>query len=88
MPVAMAAVTCIRSGPGAVWVSTKGGHLLAFDPLTADVLLVHQRKCHMTSVVCLSDKRVVTFGEGVVGGGEEEGAVTSGMFTIWETFIT
>lgn len=84
-----AAVTDLAAGPKALWVGTKGGHLLAFDPVTADVLLVHQRKCSFSSIVCLSDKKVVTFGEGFVGGEEEEGSgqQITGMFTVWENYI-
>lgn len=86
-----AAVTGMASGCSAVWVVTGGGHMLAFDPVTADVLLVHHRSCSFSSVVCLSDKKVVTFGEGLVGGAEGavlgEGQETTGMFTVWEEYI-
>ena len=89
VPVAKAAVTDLAASPKALWVGTKGGHLLAFDPVTADVLLVHHRRCSISSIVCLSDKKVVTFGEGFVGGEEEgvAGQEITGMFTVWENYI-
>ena len=85
----------VASGPDAVWVATRGGHLLAFDPRTADVLLVHHKKCSLSYVLRLSDRRLLTFGEGVVGeeegegeGGEaEEGREIAGMFTVWEHYV-
>lgn len=70
----------------AVWVGTLGGHLLAFDPFTADVLLVHQKSSSILSLVCLSERRLVSFGEGVVG--EESEGDTAGIITIWESYIT
>lgn len=75
----------MASGREALWVGTKGGHLLAFNPLTADVLLVHKRKSSILSIVCLSGKKLMTFGEGVLGE-EGEGQVT-GVFTVWESYI-
>lgn len=78
-------VTAIASGPNALWVGTKGGHLVAFNPVTADVLLVHQKPSSISLIVCLSAKRLVTFGEGVLGEGEGQEVV--GLFTVWENYI-
>lgn len=79
-------MTAIASGPGALWVGTRGGHLLAFNPVTADVLLVHQRRSSISLIVSLSSKRLVTFGEGVLG--EEAGLDdVMGVFTVWENYI-
>ena len=83
-------MTAIASGPAALWVGTKGGHLLAFNPVTADVLLVHQKRSSISLIVSLSSKRLVTFGEGVLGEKEEEEAGhddVMGMFTVWENYI-
>ena len=81
-------MTAIASGPTALWVGTKGGHLLAFNPVTADVLLVHQKRSSISLIVSLSSKRLVTFGEGVLGEEEEEGHDdVMGMFTVWENYI-
>ena len=82
-------MTAIASGPAALWVGTKGGHLLAFNPVTADVLLVHQKR---SSISLIASKRLVTFGEGVLGEEEEEEEEAGhddvmGMFTVWENYI-
>ena len=74
-------MTGIVSGHRAIWVTTKGGHLLAFNPITTDVLLVHQRNSYITAIVCFSEKKLVTFGECVLG--EQDVAV----FTVWENYI-
>lgn len=90
MSATKAAVTAIASGPGALWVTTRSGHLLAFNPLTADVLLVHQRNCNFSAIVCLTGGKLVTFGEGVMGEGPEDVDLvqeTTGMFTVWENYI-
>ena len=85
---AQAVVMEITTGCGCVWVGTRGGHLMAFNPLTFDILLVHQRQTSVTTIVCLSEREVVTFGEGVIGERSEEGeVVTTGMFTVWRSFI-
>ena len=81
-------MTGLAASSQALWVVTQGGHLLAFNPLTADVLLVHRKKCSLSSIVPLSTGKVMTFGEGTVG--EEEGEelqVTTGLFTVWENYI-
>ena len=87
-PASKAAVTALASGSRALWVVTKGGHLLAFDPVSADVLLVHRKKCSLSSLVCLSSNKLITFGEGALGAEEgEESQVITGMFTVWENYI-
>ncbi len=89
-PSSKAAVTALAASSQALWVVTKGGHLLAFNPVTADVLLVHRKKCSLSSIIPLSAGKVMTFGEGVVGEEEEEGEgsqVITGLFTVWENYI-
>ena len=82
-----AEVTALASSPEAVWVGTRGGHLVAFDPCSATVLLVHQRHTHLSSILPLGASRLITFGrgEGVEGEGAEE--ELAGMFTVWTSFI-
>lgn len=92
VPVGKAGVTGLAATHKAVWVGTRGGYLLAFNPLTADVLLVHQKSCCFSCLVCLSEHRLVSFGEGVVGGveapgGEDGGTEITGMFTVWNNYI-
>ena len=90
MPSTDAMVTAIASGPNALWVGTKGGHLMAFNPVTADVLSLHHHKASSISfIVCLSGKRLMTFGEGVLGDEEEEktSCQVMGKFTVWENYI-
>ena len=67
--------------------------MLAFNPISADVLLVHRKKCSLSSLICLSSSKLMTFGEGVLGeeeegdGEGEESQVITGMFTVWENYI-
>jgi ligand-binding sensor domain-containing protein len=79
-------VTALAAGPNALWVGTHGGHLVVFDPITADVLSVHQKSYCISLLLCLSSKRLVAFGEGILGEGEEGGDVM-GVFTVWENYI-
>ena len=87
-------VTEVTASPDVVWVGTTGGHLLAFHPVTLDVLLVQRRQLSVNSIVCLGRERLVVFGEGVIGESPGEGASEEddascvyGMFTIWTSYI-
>lgn len=87
-------VTEVATSPSVVWVGTVGGHLMAFHPVTMDVLLVQRRQLSINSIVCLGRERLAVFGEGVIGersreGYEEEGEADCicGMFTIWTSYI-
>lgn len=84
-------VTEVATSPNVVWVGTIGGHLMAFHPVTMDVLLVQRRQLSINSIVCLGRERLVVFGEGVIGerSHEEEGDGDDicGMFTIWTSYI-
>ena len=79
-----------------VWVGTIGGHLLAFHPVTMDVLLVQRRQLSINSIVCLGRERLAVFGEGVLGEGSADGGFglvevdkdsICGLFTIWTSYI-
>lgn len=89
--VAKANVTAIVSGHDLVWVGTKGGHLLSFNPLTADLLLVHRRDQSLSNIVCLSDKQIVTFAKWVIGESadddNDEDRDVSGLFTVWTNYV-
>ena len=87
MSASKACVTDIVRGHNVVWVSTNGGHLLSFDPLTADVILVHRREQHITHALCLYGKQVVTFAKGTIGLATEEDDEISGLFTVWTDYI-
>ena len=89
-------VTEVAPSPDVVWVGTMGGHLLAFHPVTMDVLLVQRRQLSINSVVCLGRERLAVFGEGMLGeesearrAGTEEVDKDSicGLFTIWTSYI-
>lgn len=81
-----AAVTNIVSSPEAVWVGTQGGHLIAFNPISTDVVLVHQRHSSLSCIVSLSaQQQLVTFGQAEVEGEFKD---TLGMFTVWTSFVT
>lgn len=88
-------VTEVAPSPDAVWVGTIGGHLMAFHPITMDVLLVQRRQLSVNSIVCLGRERLVVFGEGVIGEGSTDGSGEEvdannicGMFTIWTSYIS
>ena len=85
-PLEVAEVTALAASPEAMWVGTRGGHLVAFDPCSAAVLLVHRRHTHLSSIVPLSGGRLLTFGRGE-GVGEEEEEELAGMFIVWTSFI-
>ncbi len=88
-------VTEVAPSPDVVWVGTVGGHLLAFHPVTMDVLLVQRRQLSINSIVCLGRERLAVFGEGVLGEGSEDGGGVvevdkdsiCGLFTIWTSYI-
>lgn len=85
-PLEVAEVTALASSPEAMWVGTRGGHLVAFDPCSVAVLLVAQRHTHISSILPLGGGRLVTFGRGE-GVGEEEEEELAGMFVVWTSFI-
>ena len=79
-------VTDIVSSPDAVWVGTQGGHLIAFNPISTDVVLVHQRHSSISCIVSLdTQQQLVTFGLAEVEG--EEDGDTLGTFTVWTSFV-
>lgn len=80
-------VSDITRGHNVVWVSTLGGHLLTFDPITADVLLIHHREQQISHTLCLYGNQVVTFAEGSIGVPTEEHNELSGLFTVWTEYI-
>lgn len=88
-------VTEIASSPDVVWVGTLGGHLMAFHPVTMDVLLVQRRQLSINSIMCLGRERLAVFGEGVIGerpneerpGEEVDRDCICGMFTIWTSYL-
>ena len=81
-----AVVTDIVSSPDAVWVGTQGGHLIAFNPISTDVVLVHQRQSSISCIVSLdTQQHLVTFGLAEVEG--EEDGDTLGTFTVWTSFV-
>ena len=84
----------VAPSPDVVWVGTIGGHLLAFHPVTMDVLLVQRRQLSINSIVCLGRERLAVFGEGVIGesGGISNGVEVDkdsicGLFTIWTSYV-
>ena len=86
----------VAPSPDVVWVGTIGGHLLAFHPVTMDVLLVQRRQLSINSIVCFGRERLAVFGEGVLGEGSEDGGSglvevdkdsICGLFTIWTSYI-
>ena len=84
-----AAMTDVRAGTGVVWAVTQGGHLLGFHPLTADVLVVHHKASSLRLVLPLSERRLITFGCGILGvEEEEEESRTAANFTIWDSYTT
>ena len=88
-------VTEVAPSPDVVWVGTIGGHLLAFHPVTMDVLLVQRRQLSINSIVCLGRERLAVFGEGVIGENSEDGRGVEvdkdsicGLFTIWTSYVS
>ena len=61
--------------------------MITFDPISADVLLVHRRYCHASSLVCVGRDQVVVFGrervEGVGGDDDDE----KNMFGVWDSYV-
>ena len=59
--------------------------MLTFDPVSADVLLIHHRYAHVSSLVCIGTEQVVVFGREKVEGpeGDEEKTV----FTVWDSYV-
>ena len=70
-----------------VWVSTSGGHLLSFNPITADVLLVHRREQYITHTLCLYDNQLVTFAKGTIGMETDDEGELCGMYTVWTDYV-
>ena len=82
-----AAVTDLVSSGEAVWASTEGGHVITFDPVSGDVLLVHRRHCHASSLVCVGMDQVVVFGRERVEGVEGEEDEEKNLFTVWDSYV-
>ncbi len=55
---------------------------MAFDSLTAEVLLVNRRHTSISCVVPLDGTRLISFGEGPV---ESEDQIS--MFTVWTSYV-
>ena len=87
-------VTEVTASPDVVWVGTSGGHLMAFHPVSMDVLLVQRRQLSINSIVCIGKERLVVFGKGVIGESlgdgsreEDDASCVCGMFMIWTSYI-
>ena len=84
-----ASITDLVSSGEAIWVGTQGGHVITFDPVSADVLLIHSRHCHTSALVSMGTEQMVIFGkervEGMEGmeGEDEEKTV----FTVWDSYV-
>ena len=59
--------------------------MITFDPVSADVLLIHRRYCHVSALVCVGTEQVVVFGRERVEGvdGDEE----KNIFTVWDSYV-
>ena len=67
-------------------MGTQGGHILAFDPMSADVLFIHHHLCHVSALVCLgSTEQVVVFGTQKVEAMEDDEEQT--VFTVWDSYL-
>ena len=82
-----AAVTDLVSSGEAIWAATEGGHVVTFDPTSTNVLLVHRRYSHVSSLVCLGAQRVVVFGRERVEGVDGEDDEEKQMFAVWDSYI-
>ena len=84
---AQAVVSTVISSPEAVWVGTRGGHLIAFDQLTSEVLLVHRRHASISAVVRVKQGQLVSFGQSLISEVEGEESNDTGMFTVWTSYL-
>ena len=82
-----AIITDLVSGGEAVWASTEGGHVMTFDPISGEVLLVHRRYCHVSSLVSVATEQVVVFGRERVEGMEGEEDEEKHIFTVWDSYV-
>ena len=82
-----ATITDLISSGEAVWAATEGGHVMTFDPVSTDVLLVHHRYCHVSSLVCVATEQVVVFGRERVEGMEGEEDEEKNIFTVWDSYV-
>ena len=80
-------VTDMQASTDAMWVTTKGGHLLGFHPLSADVLTVHHKAASLDLVLSLSDSRLITFGSGFIGDENEDDGIATAKFSIWDSYL-
>ena len=69
-------------------MGTRGGHLIAFDPLTSEVLLVHRRHASISAIVWVNEGQLVSFGQGPVSDDSGEGTDATGMFTVWTSYLS
>lgn len=82
-----ASITDLVSSGEAVWAGTNGGHVITFDPVSADVLLVHRRYCHVSALVCVGTEQVVVFGRERVEGVDGEADDDKTVFTVWDSYV-
>ena len=75
----------MASSGEAIWVGTNGGHIITFDPVSADVLLISQQYSHVSAVVVLATEQVVVFGTERVEGVEED--EEKPMFAVWDSYV-
>jgi len=80
-------VTDMKASTDAVWVTTRGGHLLGFHPFSADVLTVHHKAASLDLVLSLSDSRLITFGSGFIGEENGDDAIATAKFSIWDSYL-
>ena len=85
---AQAIVSDVVSSPEAVWVGTRGGHLIAFDQLTSEVLLVHRRHASISAIAWVREGQLVSFGQGPITDGSGEETDSTGMFTVWTSYLS
>ena len=78
-------ITDLVSSGEAVWAATDGGHVIVFDPVSADILLVHRRYSHVSCLVCVGTEQVVVFGRERVEGVEKDEEQT--VFTVWDSYM-
>ena len=58
---------------------------MTFDPVSADVLLIHRRYSHVSCLVCVGLEQVVVFGSQRIEGAEEDEEQT--VFTVWDSYV-
>lgn len=71
----------------AIWAATTGGHVITFDPVSADILLVHQRYSHISALVCVSTEQVVVFGRERIESADDNLYDEQTVFTVWDSYV-